>query len=119
MATVAEFQARFPEFCTTDDDRVQMFLDDAALLMGATSRWLDVYDVAHQYYAAHMLAVAEHTESGDSGILAPASHQEVDDVVIKNAINNVDANFNDLLATAYGKRYMQYRRLCFIGPRGV
>lgn len=119
MASVADFQERFPEFCGVDDDRVQMFLNDTALLMNSADKWLDFYDVAQLYYTAHFLVVAETTESGDSGILAPVKHQEVDDVVIKNAIGDVDPTFDDLYSTSYGKRFISYRRIVFAGIYGV
>ena len=102
MATVAQFQTRFPEFCQVDDDRVQLFLDDAAQLMNDPAKWLSFYDTAHAYYAAHLLAVAEHTESGDSGIMAPAKKQEVDDVVIHNAIGELNPTLENLYSTSYG-----------------
>lgn len=119
MASVADFQTRFKEFCEVDDDQVQLFLDDAALLMGTPARWLKFYDVAQAYYAAHFLAVSEHTESGDSGILAPIKKQEVDDVVIESAIGDIEPSFDELNSTAYGKRYMFYRKICFTGVYGV
>ncbi len=119
MASVADFQLRFPEFCDIDDDRVQLFLDDVALIMGTPSRWLSFYHTAQQYYAAHFLSVANHTESGDNGILAPVKKQEVDDVVIESAIGDIEPTFDELNSTAYGKRVVFYRKLCFAGPRGV
>jgi len=119
MTSVADFIKRFPEFCDVDDDRVQMFLDDAALLMNSPNKWLSFYDVAQAYYTAHLLTVAEATESGDSGILAPIKEQEVDDVVIKSAIADVKATYDDLYSTSYGKRYVTYRRLVTVGVYGV
>ena len=47
MANVSEFLARFPEFEDILDLRIQLFLDDAALLMSSEAKWLDFYDVAH------------------------------------------------------------------------
>jgi len=119
MASAAEFKVRFPEFADVLDARVQLFLDDAALLMSSSPKWLDYYDVAHAYYTAHLLVVGTNTESGDSGTLAPIKHQEVDDVVIKNAVSDVNPKSDDLYSTSYGKRYISYRRKCFIGLLGV
>ena len=119
MATVVDFQDRFPEFTDITDSRVQMFLDDASLLMASPTRWLDFYDVALCYHAAHLLYVATLTATGDGGVLAPVKKQEVDDVVIEQAVGNVKPTAEDLLSTAYGKRYYQYRRLCFAGMYGV
>ena len=119
MASVADFQKRFDEFCHVDDDKVQMFLDDVALIMGTPHRWLKFYDTAQVYYAAHFLTVSEHTESGDNGITAPAKKQEVDDVIIESAIGSVQPSFDELLSTAYGKRVIFYRKICFTGMYGV
>ena len=119
MATVAQFQTRFPEFAPVAELRIQLFLDDAALLMSDEGKWLSFYDVAHQYHAAHFLIAAQFTERGDSGIVAPVSHKEVDDVVIKKAISDSIPRADELLSTAYGKRYWHYRKICLNGPRGV
>lgn len=119
MTTVIEFKKRFPEFFDVDDERIQMFLDDAALRMSSPAKWLDFYDVAHSYLGAHFLAVAENSSSGDSGALAPISHQEVDDVIIKQAVSSVAPSFDELHSTSYGKRYANYRRTALAGPRGT
>ena len=96
MADTASFKTRFPEYSATADARVQLFLDDVALIIGSESRWLGYYDVVHEYYTAHFLAVANHTASGDSGLLAPTRKQEVDDVVIETAIGDVEPTFDEL-----------------------
>ena len=119
MATTATFKLRFTEFATIDDARVQLFLDDAALLMADVSKWLDFYDVAHEYFAAHLLAVSVITATGDSGVLAPISKQEVDDVIIEQAIADAHPSLDELLSTAYGKRYWQYRRIITVGIYAV
>lgn len=119
MATVADFTTRFPEFCEAEDSRVQMFLDDAATLMSSPGKWLDVYDVAQQYYAAHFMAAAEATESGDVGALAPTKKQQVDDVIVESAIDNASVSAEDLYSTSYGKRFLGYRNMCLAGPMGV
>jgi hypothetical protein len=119
MASVADFKDRFPEFEDEDELRVKLFLDDAALIMSSPAKWLTFYDVAQMYSAAHILVVSIHSESGDSGTFAPIKHQEVDDVVIKNAISDVSPTFDDMYSTSYGKRYISYRRRCFLGVLGV
>jgi hypothetical protein len=119
MASAADFKDRFIEYGDEDDLRINLFLGDAALIMSTPAKWLVFYDVAQLYLAAHLLAVAMHTESGDTGVLAPKSHQEVDDVIVKNAIADLDITFDNLLSTSYGKRYISYRRRCFIGLVGV
>jgi hypothetical protein len=119
MASVSDFQTRFPEFCDQSDSRIQLFLNDTALLMASETKWLGFYDVAQQYYTAHFLVVADTTESGDTNILAPVKHQEVDDVTIKSAIGDVSPTFDELNSTSYGKRYISYRKIVFTGMYGV
>lgn len=112
MTDATDFQIRFPEFCSVDDDRVQMFLDDAALLMGDKAKWLSYYDVAQAYYAAHLLQLATYTEDGDGSVAGPIKRQEVDDVVIEQAVEAVTASDGELGTTAYGKRFLTYRKIC-------
>jgi hypothetical protein len=119
MTSVADFQTRFPEFAMVNVDRIQLFLDDAALIMSSKPKWLEFYDVALQYHAAHLLVCAEATESGDSTALAPVKKKEVDDVIIEKAITSVSPTYDDVFSTAYGKRYASYRRMITVGMRGV
>ena len=119
MACVAEFQDRFPQFRETDELRVKLFLDDAALIMGEPSRWIDFFDVSHQYLAAHFLYLAEQSESGDGTAIAPVNHQEVNDVVVKTAVSAAPFSADDLNATTYGKSYLRYLKMIFQGPYGV
>jgi len=119
MALVRDFNTRFPEFCDEQDTRIQMFSDDAALLMGDLALWMDLYDVAQLYFAAHLLAIASLTESGDFGVVAPLAEQTVDDVTIKQAVSALDVSAEDLHSTAYGKRYLDYRQIRFAGIIGI
>jgi hypothetical protein len=121
MSTSADFYSRFPEFCDVPEDRVDMFLSDAALLMldPSDGRWLDFYDIAQLYFAAHMLQLGQDSESGDAGTSGPVKKQEVDDVMIEFAVSNLDPKENSLYSTSYGKQYIYYRRICFNGIYGV
>jgi hypothetical protein len=119
MTSVAEFQIRFPEFAMTDVARIQLFLDDAALIMSSKPKWVEFYNIALSYFAAHLLVCAEATESGDITALAPISKKEVDDVLIEKAITAVSPTQDDVYSTSYGKRYASYRRIITVGMRGV
>ena len=119
MTSVVDIKVRFPEFTDVADARIQMFLDDAVLIMSGAAKWLDFYDVAVAYHTAHLLTVGIFSELGDSASLSPLAHREVDDVVIKNAVGNISPTADDLFSTSYGKRYISYRRRCFIGFLGV
>jgi len=119
MATLADFRARLPEFNDVLDARVQLFLDDAALVMYSPGKWRDVYDIAQVYLAAHWLYAANRTEAGDAGALAPVAHKETNDVVIKRAVGASKSSSDDFGSTSYGKRYMFYRDMMFAGPVGI
>lgn len=119
MSSVEDFKKRFPEFAENEDERIQMFLDDAALIMSSEPKWLGFYSIARLYYAAHFMVVSEHTESGDSSALSPVKKQEVDDVLIESAISDVEPSYDELVSTSYGKRVMFYRKICFTGMYGI
>ena len=119
MATIAEFRTRFPEFEDSLDGRIQLFLEDAALLMADPVRWLDFYNVALCYHAAHLLYVGNYTASGDGNVLGPVKKQQVDDVIIEQAVTGVSPTASDLHSSVYGKRYYSYMRLVFTGMYGV
>ena len=119
MATVTDFHDRLPEFCEEDDYRIDMFLDDAALVMYSPGKWSDFYDVAQIYLAAHWLYAASKTEAGDASSMAPVSHKETNDVVIKKAIGAISPTLDDFSTTSYGKRYLFYRNIMFAGPVGA
>ena len=119
MVSVADFSARFPEFCDEDDARVNLFLTDAALLMSDAGKWLDLYEMAQAYYAAHLLVAANATESGDVGVMAPVKKQVVDDVAVEQAVEAMSITADDLYSTSYGRRYLQLRNICLAGPVGV
>lgn len=115
--TPADFKVRFPEFATVTDERIQLFIDDTVAFMGLESagRWCNNYDPAQCYLAAHLLVVGSMQELGDSGNIAPIKKQEVDDVVIEQAVTSLTAKEGEFGSTSYGKRYLSYRQICFGG----
>jgi len=119
MALLVEFRTRFPEFAAEADARVQLFLDDAEFYMSDPDKWLGYYDRAHVYYAAHLLTLATATLMGDTTPMAPVKKQEVDDVIVEQAIADVKATDDMLLSTSYGKHYWQLRRVITVGIYGV
>ena len=119
MSLLDLFRLRFPQFVGVDDAKIQMYIDDAALIMKDKPKWLEFYEVALCYLVAHFLAVAEYTDLGGSGTLAPIKRKEVDGVVIQFALGDVAASFDEYQATAYGKRYLKYRKMCITGMRGI
>tara|TARA_R110000824_G_scaffold355165_1_gene542303 strand:+ start:10253 stop:10612 length:360 start_codon:yes stop_codon:yes gene_type:complete len=119
MATLADFRIRLPEFDDVIDARVQIFLDDAAVIMNSPGKWVEFYDPAQIYLAAHWLHAGLRTEAGDAGVLAPVAHKETNDVVIKRAVGTASVDASDFTSTSYGKRYTFYRDIMFAGPVGI
>lgn len=118
MITLTAFKGRFPEHVSTADHIINMSIEDAVLVMSSEAKWGNKYEIAQMYLTAHFLTVALHTGSGDSTTLAPVKGQEVDDVSIDLAVTP-SASFDDFNSTAYGQRYVMYRRMALTGPRVV
>ena len=119
MILVQDIHDRFPEFAEVPDERIQVFIEDAALLMESPERWLDFYDVAQAYMVAHLLYKGISLESGDANAMYPVERQEVDDVSVEYAVKKLDPKAEDLYSTSYGKTFIMYRRICFTGIYGV
>ena len=119
-ATPAEVKARFPEFAVVDDDRIQIFIDDATLIMGRPRPWGDYYKMAMAYLVGHFLYLGEASATGDGDAVGPIKRKEVDETVIEQAVSASSQGPGDNYeATAYGMRYLQVVRLLFSGPVGV
>lgn len=109
MTTTAEFKARFPEFDSIADARVQIFLDDAALVMDS-GIWGGIYNLGQAYLAAHYLSLAEKSSAGGSAATAgPVVSRSVDGVSVAyagtpSAPSNSNAAYYN--STQYGQRYM-------------
>jgi len=122
MITIADFRTRYPEYSDDTlfpDARIQMFIDDAVVWMSESTRWLDWYDLAQFCLVAHFLAVATITESGDATSMFPIALQEVDDVIIKSAVSDINPTMDNFHTTAYGQCYYRYLRMTFAGIYGV
>lgn len=122
-ATVGIFKTRFPEYSDdTDypDVRVQLFLDDAVLLhIGDDEvRWGGKYDVAHAYLAAHLLAVGDDTELGDTNTkVGPVASKSAGGVSVSRAVVAKDrSDLDDFYAgSSYGQQFLNIRNRCFAG----
>lgn len=118
--TIEQVRQKFPEFILTPDGIIEGAILEATIIMGDdVGRWLgqDTYYMAKLYLVAHLVTVAEGTTNGDPSVMAPIKRSEVDDVKLEYAISSMDVFGLDeeLNTTAYGKRYIMYRRMCFSG----
>lgn len=121
--TVELFRSRFPEFADSSEysgDRIQIFLDDAAddFMGGDENRWGGDYDKAQAYLGAHLLAMGTATEAGDvsakEGVVISKSAGGVS-VTKSVMVKDVSDTTAFLKSTAYGQRFLTYRRNNFSG----
>lgn len=120
MITPTQFKARFPEFDSIDDSRIETFITDAALMLSAC-RWGDLYDKGIALLAAHYLALSILQESASSAISAfPVSSKKVGDVQINYAVTApADSTEGFYSKTPYGQEYWALVRLVGIGAVAV
>lgn len=110
MATTpALFKIRFPEFVAIDDDRIQLFLDDAADGMSAII-WGERFDTGQAYLAAHFLVNGENSAAGGgTGASGPVASRSVDGTSVSYAqVSSTDGSRNEgfYKSTIYGQRYL-------------
>jgi hypothetical protein len=119
--TPATFKARYTEFSTLSDARIQIFLDDAALEMDS-GRWGDLYDRGQAALAAHLLALAERGAAGSTtGISGqgPLTSRSVGDVSVGFGFgssgggnSSTEASY---MSTVYGQDYWRLVQIVGFG----
>lgn len=118
--TVAELKAAFPRFDAVAEATVQLWLDRAGRDVGET--WTEG-DYAHaiMLMAAHLMtteglgtgAEAEAAAAGASGFQRMRSGS----LELERAAGTAAERNNPLLATTYGKRFVELARKNLRGPR--
>jgi len=118
--TPTTFKVRFPEFGPIADPRIQLFLDDADLVLNE-SFWGDKYDLGIAYYTAHYLQIGIEAENGNSGSSGPIVSQSVDGVSIAFGQANTPTDQSDIqyASTSYGQRYLALRKSLGSGAMSV
>ena len=106
----ASFKLRFEEFACLEDDKIQIFLDDAALELNSVC-WGDKYDLGLCYLAAHYLALSAKSSQGSVGPVGPIASRSVDGVSVTYARATSNSLADDYFSsTAYGQRYVALRK---------
>lgn len=110
MITPASFKIRFPEFASTDDTRVQLFIDDSVLILNE-AYWGVKYDLGLNYLTAHYLAIDAKTSAGNVGSNGQVASKSVDGTSVSYnhapLANQSDAEY---ASTSYGQRYLSLRK---------
>lgn len=118
--TVASFQARFPEFASVSNARVQLFID-AATPYFDVARWGETLDEGMAYRVAHELKMSDATAAGKvAGVSGLAASKSVGGVSVSYAaasgLKHTDVYW---MGTSYGQRYLQLRRIAGFGAVAV
>jgi len=108
--TPTTFKARYTEFASETDARVQVYITDAELEMDE-GRWGDLYDRGLSALTAHLLAIANrNAASSGTGI-------SLGGALTSRTVGSVSVSFGSaptsgsteayLLSTAYGAEYLR------------
>ena len=115
--TATTIKARFPEFDSQADARIEIFIEDAKLEL-SESKWGDRYDKGISYLTAHLLSIALKTEKGSVGSVGPIASRSIGDVSIsfsnKTSESQIEAYYN---STPYGQEF--WNMLQFVGLGAV
>ena len=122
MLTLTNLVKRYPAMADMTQDRFDILLGDAQLMMGTVeSRWLGWYDPAQAALIAHWSSTIDDLMPGDAPLPAlPVSRTDVDDVQVEfsdRMISEIPYMEADLMSTVYGQTYLRWRRMAFAGPR--
>ena len=115
--TPTTFKARFTEFASVDDAKVQEALDEAAPEV-SEAKWSQMYDRGLGYLAAHILKIRVTIESGDTELetLSPLSSKTIGDVSYAFSSGTLEWTSDEILKLSpYGREYFRLRRLRSFG----
>lgn len=113
MATLAEFRTRFPEFGSTTDDRINLFLGDSEILIPTS--WGDIRDLGIYYLTAHNLAVATKTATGNTAGVQGVQSKSVEGVSVTYQSTTISEDNIYYASTSYGKRYLELKKRLSVG----
>ena len=107
----SDFKARFAEFAATADATVQIFIDEAALVMD-TNRWGNWYNLGVGYYVAHHLVVQAKQAAGDTGVMLPVRSMRSGNASLAyDAIKEGSFSDNFFQGTNYGQQYLKLQKI--------
>lgn len=117
-ASVDIFKSMFPEFCSVDDNTVELWLNEANDYLDANA-WGDCFDRACLYYTAHELSIAmerkNNAQAGGAGggIVQSASAGGLNvTYAVPNFATQGSIDEVAYARTPYGTKYLQLRDSC-------
>ena len=116
MTLLEKFQNRFPEFSSSSDSTVQLFLDDAALVLNEKN-WGKRYELGVMYYTAHELTMSIKSARNAGEFVGSTSSWSADGVSMSYTMPNLNKGDEDdyLRNTSYGMKFMQLRKAVSTG----
>lgn len=109
MITPDDFKLRFQEFACKKNAEVQIFLDDAIIMLN-DALWGTKYDLGLSYLTAHYLALSDRSASSNPKAAAtsgPVSAKSVDGVSLAYASHQAEDDWEAYYSqTSYGQRYL-------------
>ena len=121
--TPADFKARYPEFDSVDDARIQTFLDEAQLEVGEVP-WGTLYEKGVFLLTAHLVVIDQRNQtSSGSGVPSPGqlASRKVGDVAVSFATQTTSPDGSDewYLSSSYGAEYLRLKKRKGIGAVAV
>jgi Protein of unknown function (DUF4054) len=120
--TPDSFKARFPEFTSETDVRIQANITDADPYFDRC-KWGNLYESGVAYWVAHQIALANERAarfSADKGMANFVNSSDVGDVSYSKDGNLLNSSAKDpYLLTVYGQEYRRLSKLVGIGAVAV
>lgn len=120
MIDATLFKARFLEFNSVTDARINLFIADAVAILNEPY-WDEKYNLGLYYLTAHYLALALKSEAGSvTGAGGAVNNRTVDGVSISYSNATPDDQTDAYYAsTSYGSRYIALRNSLGVASASV
>ena len=103
--TALEFRARFPEFANTSDTTIDIYIQDAEIMV-IESRWGQLFKMGVAYLSAHYLSLALKSANGKSGAVNQVASKSVEGVSVSYTTSQGTITEDYYQSTIYGQRYL-------------
>lgn len=113
--TPADFKTRFPEWAAIDDSRIQFFIDDAVLEVGA-GPWGTLYEKGVLLLAAHFLTldqIAQGNKTPPGSLDGNVTSRSVGDVSVSFGLSSTESGNTSeeyLKKTTYGVQFLRLQK---------
>lgn len=103
--TALEFKTRFPEFSNTSDATIDIYIQDAEIMV-TEQKWGQLFNMGVTYLSAHYLSLSLKSSNGQSGAVNQVSSKSVEGVSVSYATPQGTISESYYQSTIYGQRYL-------------